>query len=286
MDFGPLVIQSRSEMADPDKPLAQPGPWNTVSEGYDVFTRGFLGKYSEAGREELGLEPHHVLLDVACGPGTASLLYAPYIDHIEAIDFAPEMVSIFERHIANEKLDRVKVRVGDGQSLPFDDCAFDRAVSMFGIMFFPDRVQGIREIARCLKPGGRALISSWASVDQSPLMQVMFAAGRAANPDMPAPQKDWESWENPDLLREEMERGGFVDVNVREVICIYPYSSGGEIWDQMVEGGVPLVLARQRMAPEEWEKYSRTCRDYLARELAHKPTLGSTAYLAYGTRPA
>jgi SAM-dependent methyltransferase len=213
------------------------------------------------------------------------LLYAPHVRSIEAVDFASEMVSIFERHISEEGLDEVKVQVADGQALPFADATFDRAVSMFGLMFFPDRMQGIREIVRCLKPGGRALISSWAEVDQSPLIQVLFAAGRAANPDMPPPQKDWQSWENSDLLRDEMQKGGLVDVVVREVSCTHNYSSGGEFWDQMVEGGVPFVLARQRMGAEAWEKYSRTCREYLERELADKAALGSTAYLAYGTRP-
>ena len=49
----------------------------------------------------------------------------------------------------------------DGQALDLADDAFDAGVSMFGLMFFPDPVAGIGELARVVRPGGRVGIATW-----------------------------------------------------------------------------------------------------------------------------
>jgi ubiquinone/menaquinone biosynthesis C-methylase UbiE len=41
-------------------------------------------------------------------------------------------------------------RLGSADALPFDDAAFDRVVSQFGLMFFPDRPRALREARRVL----------------------------------------------------------------------------------------------------------------------------------------
>ena len=48
--------------------------------------------------------------------------------------------------------------VGDVASLPFDDGAVDLVVSTFSMHQWTDRPAGLGEIARVLRPGGRALI--------------------------------------------------------------------------------------------------------------------------------
>jgi len=58
-------------------------------------------------------------------------------------------------------LDRVEVKTADMRKLPFDDASFDAVVSSKAIhnVYSKDgRAEAIREIARVLKPGGRALI--------------------------------------------------------------------------------------------------------------------------------
>ncbi len=43
--------------------------------------------------------------------------------------------------------------VANAQTQPYADETFDTAVSLFGLMFFPDRQRGFAEIHRTLKPG-------------------------------------------------------------------------------------------------------------------------------------
>jgi SAM-dependent methyltransferase len=48
---------------------------------------------------------------------------------------------------------------GTGESLPYPDASFDKVVSVSSLEHFADPVQGIREMARVLKPGGRMAVS-------------------------------------------------------------------------------------------------------------------------------
>jgi demethylmenaquinone methyltransferase/2-methoxy-6-polyprenyl-1,4-benzoquinol methylase len=54
--------------------------------------------------------------------------------------------------------DRIELLAGDAQALPFEDNTFDGTTIAFGIRNVPDREQGLREMARVTKPGGRVAI--------------------------------------------------------------------------------------------------------------------------------
>src|SRR5690606_39611318 len=47
---------------------------------------------------------------------------------------------------------------GDAESLPFPDNSFDGTTIAFGIRNVPDRLQGLKEMARVTRPGGRIAI--------------------------------------------------------------------------------------------------------------------------------
>src|SRR5699024_11098930 len=98
------------------------------------------------------------VLDVACGPGTLTLLAAAAGATVTALDFSSPMIAqLRTRAAALDLASAVEVHEGGGQRLPFASAVFDAAFSMFGLMFFPDRHAGLRELARVLKPGCPAL---------------------------------------------------------------------------------------------------------------------------------
>ena len=59
-------------------------------------------------------------------------------------------------------------RAARAESLPFDDQSFDAVVSQFGLMFFDDRAQSLREMMRVLRPGGRLAVAVCDGLDRSP----------------------------------------------------------------------------------------------------------------------
>ncbi len=71
--------QPQASSEKPAGPLASPGPWNLVAEGYEEITRKFLEAFSRSGLAMLRYDGETRVIDVACGPGTTALLIAPAV---------------------------------------------------------------------------------------------------------------------------------------------------------------------------------------------------------------
>lgn len=83
--------------------------------------------------------------------------------------------------VAKQLLPGVEWREGVAESVPFADQAFDAVVSQFGLMFFSDRRQALREMLRVLAPGGRLAVAVWDSLDNIPAYAAEVAlVGRGA----------------------------------------------------------------------------------------------------------
>ena len=153
---------------------------------------------------------------------------------------------------------------------------------MFGLMFFPDRARGYRELARVLEPGGVAVVSSWAAVEDSPLMRLMFGALQAADPSFPSPRRDVAGLENPEVLQSEMAAGGFDDVIVHQVTHEVSGLDADELWERMVRSSAPLLMLRKRLGEDEWERRGQVALRFIAEEITKAPRLSTTAHVAIG----
>jgi demethylmenaquinone methyltransferase/2-methoxy-6-polyprenyl-1,4-benzoquinol methylase len=101
------------------------------------------------------------VLDVATGTGDLAIDIARSRPNAQVIGLDPseQMLAIAGDKVAKKKLaDRVSFVVGDAQHLPYKDCEMDAATIAFGIRNVPDRLQGLRELARVVRPGGRVAV--------------------------------------------------------------------------------------------------------------------------------
>ncbi|MGE0871973.1 MAG: bifunctional demethylmenaquinone methyltransferase/2-methoxy-6-polyprenyl-1,4-benzoquinol methylase UbiE [Kofleriaceae bacterium] len=98
------------------------------------------------------------ILDVATGTGDLAIDLARGCPSATVIGLDPstQMLAIGNAKLAKRGLtDRVSLVVGDAQQLPFADGEMDGATIAFGIRNVPDRMLGLRELARVVRPGGR-----------------------------------------------------------------------------------------------------------------------------------
>ncbi len=267
-------------------PMSTPYPWSLVAPGYASHAQPALEQYARAALEVAGFDSAQKVLDVACGSGTLSLLINDRAEEVHSIDFSPAMLTILKSQIARRGIWNVKTYQMDGQDLGFDDATFDWAFSSFGLMFFADRDRGFREIGRTLKPGGRAVITSWAPVTESTAMQMMFGALRVAFPAEPSSDSAQVlTLEDPDNFRHEMERAGFKDVSVTPFDGDWPVTDAETFFDSMVSGSAPLNLLRSQLDDTVWEAKRASMLSYLRERLVRLPTvLCSRAWIGVGSK--
>lgn len=251
-------------------PLATPNSWNAVAEGYATDIVPFFTRYAEDAIALAQLQPNARVIDVAAGPGTLSLIAARRAERVVAIDFAEGMVDVLRRRIAEEEITNVEAMIGNGQSLPFDDATFDAAFSMFGLMFFPDRAAGFRELYRVLKPEGRAVVSSWAPLDQVPLLASLFGAIRSLLPGLPfgsgkAPLSDI------DEFREEMSSAGFRSVEIHTVKHHVEIPSIQVFWESQMRSSAPIALLKEKLSETEWNDLAESLVAQLEQEFGTGP---------------
>jgi ubiquinone/menaquinone biosynthesis C-methylase UbiE len=103
-------------------------------------------------------EPHHKLLDVACGGGIVVCAFAPHVKHATGIDMTPAMLDRARQHATDTGVANVNWDRGDVMSLPYADGAFDIVVTRFSMHHFPDPLGVLREMVRVCAPGGRVVV--------------------------------------------------------------------------------------------------------------------------------
>jgi ubiquinone/menaquinone biosynthesis C-methylase UbiE len=105
-----------------------------------------------------------ICVDAGAGPGYLSIELAKITDLvIWAVDIDPAAVRIAERNVREAGLlGRVKPLEGDVLKMPFETASVDLVISRGSVFFWKDKVQGLREVWRILKPGGAALIGGGA----------------------------------------------------------------------------------------------------------------------------
>jgi SAM-dependent methyltransferase len=266
----------------PVGPLATPEPWDLVSDRYTEHLIPQFSLFSEDALRLADLPPKASVLDVATGPGTLALLAASRGARVCALDFSEAMIRNLKRRAAEQGIPDLDIRLGDGQSLPFADNAFDGAFSMFGLMFFPDRGKGFRELLRALRPGGRAVVSAWAPMDGP--FAVMSEAMREALPFLPPPTGK-PPLGDPDSFRLEMETAGFRNVAIEETAHPFKSDSTREFWDRVQATTAPVVLLRKKVGEEKWSEASARVLERMRRELGDGPqTMSGRAFLGVGTK--
>lgn len=136
-----------------------------IAPRYDLLNRvlslGIDQNWRRRTVDALALPERGRALDVATGTGDLALLIAsrhPTVQ-VTGIDPSSGMLGIGQQKV--EKLgqsERVELLLGQAEALPFESASFDGACIAFGIRNVPDRLQGLREMCRVVKPGGRVAI--------------------------------------------------------------------------------------------------------------------------------
>lgn len=147
--------------------------FNSIAFRYD-----FLNRFLSAGidiqwrkkaiRQIKDLNPKKIL-DVATGTGDVALMTLKMLkpDKIVGIDISEGMLEFGRKKI--EKLglnNKIDLQKGDSEQLHFPDNEFDAVTVAFGVRNFENLLQGLKEMHRVLKPGGRLVVLEFSKPKQ------------------------------------------------------------------------------------------------------------------------
>jgi len=202
--------------------------FSRIARRYDFLNRllsmGVDRRWRAALVRELG--PGRLLVvDSCCGTGDLSAELERSGARVLGVDFTVPMLAR-----ARDKAGALFVG-GDALCLPVRDGAADATTIAFGLRNLADRAQGLRELARVVRPGGRVLVLEF-SLPRGPVLRALYrvyftrvlplvggwiSGEPAAYRYLPDTVL---AWPGPDELRSEMEAVGLEQ-------CGYRRLSGG-----------------------------------------------------------
>ncbi len=166
------------------------------------------------------------MLDVATGTADLAIEVARRlpVERVVGVDIAESMLRIGRQKVERLGLsERVVLRKGDAEKLPFSDAQFDAVLVAFGVRNFENLDRGLRESYRVLRPGGVLVVLEF-SRPRTPVIRTLYrwyahhvlprigawlSRDEGAYRYLPASVEAFP--DGPDFLR-RMEKAGFRDL--------------------------------------------------------------------------
>jgi SAM-dependent methyltransferase len=247
----------------------------SIPEIYDAHLGPLLFEFSArdlAERVQGHIPDQGKILEVACGTGISTEFLRgaiPESVEILATDLNPAMLEVARNKRAHLK--GVSFEMADALALPFEDSRFDAVLCQFGIMFFPDKAQGLAEMVRVLKPGGTLAFNVWGSMRDNPAVLLAHETiSRFFDADPPQFLKvpfGFHDVDNVGNLLAEAGLGGISHHVVSEVI----EGLGAEFIARGLVEGNPGVIEINQRARASAEEVTRAVACELKKEFGPEP---------------
>jgi demethylmenaquinone methyltransferase/2-methoxy-6-polyprenyl-1,4-benzoquinol methylase len=174
-----MTVSARSASAGAKGTLDEPqvqAMFDRIAGVYDrmnsIMTAGLHHSWRRRAADLAALGPGDRALDVATGTGDLAIdlcaRVAPGGEVIGA-DFSPRMLELARAKAAALGGVRLTFVAANALELPFEDDEFDAATVGFGARNFADLEQGLREMTRVVRPGGRVVVLEITTPQRPPL---------------------------------------------------------------------------------------------------------------------
>ncbi len=217
-----------------------------------------------------GLSAGQKVIETACGSGLLTSRIVEVVGqhgHVTATDLSQGMIddlmqrtgSAFSRNLTAARMPAEALAPPDGQ--------FDAAVCALGLMYTPDPLKAVKEMARVVVPGGTVSATVWGErrncgwADVFPIVDahvasevcpLFFATGA------------------PNALTRIFEQAGLVQVEEHRQSEILHFEDEAAVLDAVLLGG-PVALAVKRFDEDSWNV---VCGEFMSSVAAYQTSEG------------
>lgn len=240
--------------------------WDAVAPGWDTHSpqiRAWLRTATDTMIAMAGVVAGSRVLDVAAGAGDQTLDLAERVGPTGAVlatDLSPALVARAAQRLQRAGHAQVSCRVADGEDLQVEAGHFDAVVCRLGLMLFGNPLQGLREMQRALRPGGRVCTVVFAGPDRNPCVRILMqTAVRHAGLPMPDPFTPGSlfSLGRPGAIDSLMREAGLHDAATTAIDAVFHLPSVDDYLAFVRSSASPIVqiLAAldERAAQAAWD---------------------------------
>ena len=233
--------------------------WKQAAKGWSdagTVIRPWLHKATQAMLGMAGVTAGSHVLDVAAGAGDQTLDIAERVGphgYVLATDLSPEILQFAAEQVAAAGHRNVETRVSDGQRTADRGRAGSTSVvCRLGLMFFGDPLQGLREMARVLKPGGAVCTMVFGTPQANPCVATLMSTALryAGMPPLdPYQPGGLLSLGKPGLIDELFREAGFLEIATTKVAAPFNLPTVKDYMNFMRTSAGPVVQIVKSMDP-------------------------------------
>ena len=152
--------------------------FDNISGKYDLLNRilsmGIDVSWRKKVVKSVKKENPKTILDIATGTGDLAIAMAKATDaKITGFDLSAGMLEVGRKKVKEQNLEnRIEMIQGDAEKMPFADNSFDVITVAFGVRNFENLKNGLDDIYRVLKPGGKFIILEFSQPEAVPMKQL------------------------------------------------------------------------------------------------------------------
>jgi SAM-dependent methyltransferase len=189
--------------------------WVTHQVRYDQMLEPLADMLLEAAALAAGDR----VLDVGCGCGATTLAAARVVAAapVVGVDLSAPMLAQARADADRAGIANTRFEQADAQVHPFDEGAFDTAISRFGMMFFADPTAAFANLHRSTRPGGRLVFVCWQELAANEWLLVpgTALAQHVALPDLGPPgAPGMFALADPERTRTLLAQAGWRDIDI------------------------------------------------------------------------
>jgi SAM-dependent methyltransferase len=226
------------------------------AEHYDRFMGRYAPTLSSAFADFAGIRAGMRVVDIGCGPGglTRELVARVGAGNAAAIDPAPQFAAT-----CRERHQGVDVRDGFAEDLPWPSGQFDAAVSSLVIGFLRDPDQGVREMARVVRPGGTVAACMWDMASGGmTMLRTFWTAVRTVDTTAPG-ERQMPGTADGDIAA-RFDRAGLTQVTSGAIVAQGHYSNFDDFWQPFTYAVGPAGQYLASLPGRQQTKVREACR--------------------------